>query len=214
MNTAAAALPRKPFPLLLAATLAVAVLLLLYFLQKKLHFYVDFTAESFSPYFWPRRAGFIPHIFGGLLAVAAGIAQLWLGLTNRTGPLHRKLGWVYVTGVTIGVLGGIYLVATVPGNRIVYASGLGFLSVAWVLTTGMAIWAIRNRHYNQHRDWMLRSYVVSFAFVAFRVGADSLAANSSLNAGQISDIMAWACWAVPLLIAEPFIQLRAVKRRG
>jgi hypothetical protein len=31
--------------------------------------------------------------------------------------------------------------------------------------------------------------------------------------GQIESIMGWACWAVPLLIAEPLIQLRAVKRR-
>jgi len=31
-------------------------------------------------------------------------------------------------------------------------------------------------------------------------------------ADEIDTLMAWACWAVPLLIAEPLIQLRAIRR--
>jgi hypothetical protein len=81
----------------------------------------------------------------------------------------------------------------------------------------MALWSIRNRRFEQHRDWMLRSYVVTFAFVTFRLGADwmsSLSATyAAFNNGQIEATMAWACWAVPLLIAEPLIQLRATPAR-
>jgi hypothetical protein len=31
-------------------------------------------------------------------------------------------------------------------------------------------------------------------------------------ADDIDTLMAWACWAVPLLLAEPFIQVRRVRR--
>jgi hypothetical protein len=31
-------------------------------------------------------------------------------------------------------------------------------------------------------------------------------------ADEIDTMMAWACWSVPLLLAEPFIQLRAMRR--
>jgi hypothetical protein len=31
-------------------------------------------------------------------------------------------------------------------------------------------------------------------------------------ADDIDVLMAWACWAVPLLIAEPLIQLRSMRR--
>ena len=117
----------------------------------------------------------------------------------------------------VGVVGGFYLAFTLPGNRFAYQSGLFFLCVAWALTTGMALWSIRNRRFEQHRDWMLRSYVVTFAFVTFRLFADWMsslsATHTAFNDGQIEATMAWACWAVPLLIAEPLIQFRATPVR-
>jgi Predicted membrane protein (DUF2306) len=44
--------------------------------------------------------------------------------------------------------------------------GLFVLSTAWAVTTGLALWSIRNRRIDQHRDWMLRGYVATFAFVS------------------------------------------------
>ncbi len=31
-------------------------------------------------------------------------------------------------------------------------------------------------------------------------------------ADDVDTMMAWACWAVPLLVAEPLIQLRAMRK--
>ncbi len=51
----------------------------------------------------------------------------------------------------------------------------------------------------------------------FRLGEDTLRPWLHLPAAANSDdldaLMAWACWAVPLLIAEVFIQLGKMKRR-
>ena len=38
------------------------------------------------------------------------------------------------------------------------------------ITTGMALYSIRTQRVEQHREWMLRSYVVTFAFVTYRLG--------------------------------------------
>lgn len=35
----------------------------------------------------------------------------------------------------------------------------------------------------------------------------------SETADDIDNLMAWACWAVPLLVAEPLIQLRSMRKR-
>jgi Predicted membrane protein (DUF2306) len=48
------------------------------------------------------------------------------------------------------------------------AFGLGGLALAWMLTTGMALIAIRRSLVDQHKEWMIRSYVVTFGFVTFR----------------------------------------------
>ena len=62
----------------------------------------------------------------------------------------------------------------------------------------------------QHREWMMRSYAVTFAFVTFRFGVDTLA-SQGVAVSDAQGIMAWACWALPLLLLEPLLQLRRLR---
>lgn len=200
--------------LIVLGTLAIA---LLWFVVQRAHYLSDYSLASYSDYYWPRRAGLIPHLIGGALAITTGLVQIWLGLANRVGTLHHVLGRLYAAGVLIGSVGGFYMALTIPG-AMPYAGGLFMLCVAWVLTTGMALYAIRTRRIEQHREWMLRSYTVTFAFVTFRL-VDYwlhrwLHVPESDTVDDIDTLMAWGCWAVPLLIAEPLIQLRSMHRRG
>jgi hypothetical protein len=87
------------------------------------------------------------------------------------------------------------------------------LCTAWIVTTSMAVLAIRRRNVVQHREWMLRSYTVTFAFVTFRLFVDVSSRLHLLSHDDIATIMAWACWAVPLLLVEPLIQLRKIRAR-
>ncbi len=163
--------------------------------------------------FWPRRFGLIAHILGGLTAITAGLFQVWLGLTGRTGSVHRSLGRIYVVGIAVGSIGAFYLAITIPPKYFAYAAGLFGLACAWVLTTSMAVIAIRRRAYEQHREWMLRSYVVTFAFVTFRVFENVLLGWKVAPATEVDSFMAFTCWSVPLLLAEPLIQWRKLRRR-
>jgi hypothetical protein len=90
---------------------------------------------------------------------------------------------------------------------------LFFLCVAWVITTSMALLAIRRRNLPQHREWMMRSYAVTFAFVTFRFGVETLV-SQGMATGDAQGIMAWACWAIPLLLLEPLLQYRRIATRG
>jgi uncharacterized membrane protein YozB (DUF420 family) len=152
----------------------------------------------------------------GLTSVLAGLVQLWLGLTGRTGTAHRRMGRMNVAAVCVGGLGGLYLVLTIPGGPLAHQAGLLMLNVAWITTTAVAIASIRRRNVPQHREWMLRSYVVTPAFVFLRLGEDVLfrvtdAAPRSAAANDIACLMAWACRAVPLLLAEPLLLARRLR---
>ena len=140
--------------------------------------------------------------------------QIWLGLTHRTGVLHRTLGKVYAAGVLLASLGGFYMAFTIPGHP-AYTTGLLALNGAWLLTTGMALYAISQRRIEQHREWMLRSYTVTFAFVTFRLAEQILRNWITLPDDPVADeldtAMAWASWAIPLLIVEALIQLRRMR---
>jgi len=187
----------------------------LWFVSHKLHYFADYSLASYTEYFWPRRVGLILHLTGGALAISVGLVQIWLGLTNRVSNLHRMLGKFYGAGVLIGSLGGFYLALTIPGH-LPYSAGLFMLCVAWVVTTSMALYAILTRRIEQHREWMLRSYTVTFAFVTYRLASSWLSPWIHVPEDPVADdldtLLAWACWSVPLLFAEPLIQLRSMRR--
>jgi len=151
----------------------------------------------------------LPHIAGGTLALLIGPLQIWLGETRSKLKWHRVLGTLYVLGVTVGALGAYYLAVTTPGP-FAFATGLFGLAVAWTVTTGMAYRAIRVRAFEQHREWMIRSYVVTLAFVVFRAVVAILTARGVGVADAIS-FAAWVCWAVPLLLLEPCLQWRRLR---
>ena len=209
MNATAASAVRSHSRALVITVLGVVAFAALWFIVRSALPYLKLSEAHYGPYFWPRRWGLVLHVAGGITALTVGIVQLWLGLTSRTGRLHRVLGKVYVGVIAVGSIAGFYLALTITYNM-PYAAGLFFLCVAWVLTTAMAVFAIYRRALFQHREWMMRSYAVTFAFVTFRFGVDALIAQG-LQPGDAQAIMAWACWALPLLLLEPLLQLRRVR---
>jgi hypothetical protein len=126
------------------------------------------------------------------------------------------LGRTYLGAALISLTGATYLISQELATDWVFASGLLGLACAWTLTTGLGYLAIRRRRYQQHQEWMIRSYVVASAFVFFRVFVDvfhALGVQSPPGSGTPEElkIAAWLCWAVPLLVAEPLIQWRNLR---
>lgn len=127
--------------------------------------------------------------------------------------MHRSLGRIYVAGVALASTGAFYLALTIDPKYFAYAVGLFGLACAWVLTTSMALLAVRRRAIEQHREWMMRSYVVTFAFVTLRFLEKILLDWKVAPEPEVDTFLAFACWSVPLLLAEPLIQLRKIGRR-
>jgi uncharacterized membrane protein len=201
-------------PLILISALAVVGAVALWFVARSTHYVTNFSVTSFTDYYWPRRWGLLPHLLAGTTAISVGVVQVWLGLTGRIGVLHRILGRIYVGAVAIASVGAMYMALTIPGH-VAYSSGLFGLDIAWIVTTAMALIAIRGRHVAQHRMWMLRSYTVTLAFAVFRLLDPWL--NSLVHmpddpvATDMDALVAWSCWVFPLMLLEVVTQLRAMR---
>jgi predicted membrane protein DUF2306 len=173
--------------------------------------YLRLDPAQFGPVYWPRRYGLLTHIAGGTVALLCGPVQLWLGETRSALAWHRKIGTAYLIGVAVGAAAGYYLALTTPLGW-VFGAGLFMLAVAWTITTGMAYVAIRRRAIEQHREWMIRSYVVTLAFVVFRAIVAALTIAEVGSVGDRFALAAWVCWAVPLLLLEPCLQWKRLRR--
>ena len=106
----------------------------------------------------------IPHTLCGFTALLAGPLQFSSRLRQRHLKFHRVLGRSYVISVFIGALTGIALAAGRPGMP-----GTCVQAGAWIVCTTAAFITARNRQVTQHRQWMARSYAVTFTFVSSRV---------------------------------------------
>jgi uncharacterized membrane protein len=173
--------------------------------------YLTTDAGQFGIY-WPRHQWLLAHIIGGIVALMSGPVQFWLGLNKRTRTPHRVLGVVYIVGVAVSGVAAFQLAAKTDFG---WSFGLSliFMSSAWMISTGLATVAICLKQVEQHREWMIRSYVLTFGFVALRI------ADVIFDIAKIGTIMerkataGWLAWAVPLLITELILQGRKIFAR-
>jgi len=106
----------------------------------------------------------IPHTLAGIFALVIGPINFSSRIRQRHLQLHRVLGRIYVLSVFIGAFTGIALAAGRPG-----LPGTSMQAAAWIVCTTAAFITARNRQIVQHRQWMARSYAVTFTFVSSRV---------------------------------------------
>ena len=167
------------------------------------------SASYGPPEYAPRRGWLMLHISGGIVAILTGPVQLWLGLGDRGMTWHRRMGKAYMAAVGAGALGAYYMALKTDFGWLFGASLVG-LATAWVTTTGMAYLAITKSLIEQHKEWMIRSYVVTFAFVIFRLLQPMLQ-----NVGTVTEQLAaagWLSWTIPLLTTELVLQGRKILR--
>ncbi|WP_088832405.1 DUF2306 domain-containing protein [Paenibacillus tyrfis] len=152
------------------------------------------------------------HIVTALLALVIGPFQLFLkpaGMKRRS--LHLLLGYAYVLSITISGLVNLFLAWYATGG---WVSGLGFfvLDVLWMAATFMAVHKISINDVQAHKEWMLRSYALTFAAVALRLWLLLLIALNHGSFVPSYQIVAWLCWVPNLIFIETLIRLRW--RRG
>ena len=106
----------------------------------------------------------IPHTLAGIFALLIGPINFSTRIRQRHLQLHRILGRIYVISVFVGSFTGIALAWGRPG-----LPGTAMQAAAWMVCTTAAFITARNRQIAVHRQWMARSYAVTFTFVSSRV---------------------------------------------
>ena len=110
------------------------------------------------------RGLLIPHTLAGIFALLIGPINFSSRIRQGHLTLHRVLGRIYVVSVFVGSFTGIALAWGRLG-----LPGTSMQAAAWIVCTTAAFITARNRHIIQHRQWMVRSYAVTFTFVSSRM---------------------------------------------
>jgi uncharacterized membrane protein YozB (DUF420 family) len=183
-----------------------------YFLYTNALPYLTWSEGPSTDYYLPYRVPLLTHITGGLIAVVAGLWQVWTGLNGAAMGVHPWTGRLYVTGVLVGAGGAFVLAFSSHLYGVAWAVALVCLALAWLSTTAMALYCIKRRNLRLHKQWMIRSYIVTFAFVTFRIMTDVVPYDAwwGISARELANAAIWPVWVLPLLAYEIYLQSRNV----
>jgi predicted membrane protein DUF2306 len=200
----------------ITASVAIVTVAGAFVLKYVFRYYLNYNEAAFTDpllgaaNYWSHRGWLLMHMTGGMTALLTGPWQFWSGFRVRFARLHRWTGRLFLTGVAIGSVGAYHMAVNTTFGWAFGFSLLG-LDLAWVATAGMAYYAILKRRIPIHKEWMVRAYVVTFAFVTFRVLNDYGPTSRLQPAGDRVITIGWACWALPLLVTEVVLQLRRMR---
>jgi uncharacterized membrane protein YozB (DUF420 family) len=76
----------------------------------------------------------------------------------------------------------------------------------------MGFVAIRNGRVAMHREWMIKSYVLTLSFVTFRFSEDVLIRMGISSFIERKVLMSWACWAIPFFFTVLVLDVRKLLR--
>lgn len=188
----------------------VVLLLALRFLAREaLPLLVNFDAIFYGRY-WPHRGWLLIHMIAGSLALLLGPVQLVANLWWRRIVAHRWIGRTYLSAVVVGALTAGYLAVFNPVGR---AAVISFhtLAMVWMISAAMAYLAIRRRQLVMHQEWLLRSYVLGYTVVIFRLLSEL---PWFVGGGREEElIIGWLSWTVPLFITELVLSRRRLNAR-
>jgi uncharacterized membrane protein len=206
-----------PRPVLSSAIVALSWVLLV-FLAARFVFrfvlpYSTFREDAFGR-FWSHRWWLIPHITGGTTALLLGPFQFWPGLRRRALGLHRWTGRLYLLAILVTASTALYLSFFIPATDGGWMGGGSLMTLAlfWLASGTMAYVAIHNGRVQSHKEWMIRSYVLTFFFVNVRWWVELPVISTMGTPMERTVIAGWLAWVLPLLVTELALQWKHVRK--
>jgi uncharacterized membrane protein len=154
--------------------------------------------------FW--RTAFYIHITGGMLAIVLGPFQFLRQFRNRNFKVHRLMGKIYLAAILFlagptGLFMAFYAEGGFGG-----AAGFTVMALLWIFTTWKAYESIMARKIDAHRNWMVRSYALTFAAVTLRLWVPWASHYLGISPEITVISSAWISWIPNLIVAEILIR--------
>ena len=147
---------------------------------------------------------FVTHALAGGVALITGPLQFNRTLLKKYRQLHRISGRMYVFAIWVASLSAfgdaMFFDVTIPA-KILFA----ILAVLWFTTTTIAYLRIRKRKIKEHREWMIRSFSLSFFSVTFSFWVPGLT-GISLPVEISYPLAVFLSWFLNLALAEIWIR--------
>ncbi|GIN63225.1 hypothetical protein J27TS8_32180 [Robertmurraya siralis] len=141
------------------------------------------------------------HILLAVLSLLTGPLGVLKKIRIKSLFFHRWNGRLYVISIILNFIPGVYVSFFATGG---WLSTLGFLilNILWLGTTVLGYWYIKGGKVTLHRQWMLRSFFLSFANMTIYIVVTIAHHVIHIPYGTSYTLAVWLCWFLNLIAAE------------
>ncbi len=167
------------------------------------------TSELLGDLTW--NIAFYGHIVFGGIVLLIGWTQFSGWVRKNKMHLHRLIGKIYIIGVLISGLCGIYIGIYATGGLIAQSAFIG-LGIVWLSSTIMAYLYIINKKKVNHQYAMIISYALCFSAVTLRIWLPILT-NVYGGFTAAYPTVAWVSWVPNFIVALGIIYYMEQRRK-
>lgn len=154
------------------------------------------------------------HVLIGGIILVVGFFQLHLKSIQRFKKLHRIGGYIYVMGILFfAAPGGLVMSFFIDRGPWVLTSFL-LQGCLWFWFTALAFDRIRKRDIVAHRQWMWRSYALTFAAITLRIYIFISSYSYNLSVPEAYATLAWLSWVPNLILTEIYLRTTFLVQRS
>jgi len=150
------------------------------------------------------------HAVAAATALLLAPLQFWSRLRARRPTLHRWLGRLYVSASLIGAVTG-FILALGASTGLISTAGFSSLAVVWGAATARAWRLAVRRNFVVHREWMIRSFALTFAAVTLRVYLPFIQ-FLPIEFADAYRAISFLCWVPNLGLAEVYLRQKRSAR--
>ncbi len=157
------------------------------------------------------KAAFYIHVFSALLALFAGFTQFSKTFFKQHRKLHRLIGKIYAWDILVinfptGMMLALNANGQLPG-RIAFI----LLDVLWAYFTFKAVISAQNKDFSNHKNYMIRSYALTFSAITLRTWHILLSNHFPADSTQLYVMEAWLGFVPNLIVAECIIRYKSYR---
>lgn len=148
---------------------------------------------------------FYIHILTGSIVLITGIFQLSKWIRTRYTAWHRASGKVYIFVILIFTAPSGLVMSLYANGGLVAGIGFALLALLWWFFTWKGFQNAIHKHWDIHREFMMRSYALTFAAVTLRLYSFFFAL-AGFRGESIYIVIAWLSWVPSLIVMEIYLR--------
>ncbi|GAQ91251.1 hypothetical protein KFL_007520020 [Klebsormidium nitens] len=146
------------------------------------------------------------HAANAVLYLCATPIQFLPSVRKRSLPLHRASGYLFLSTGTVLAFSGLIMapLSEFPG----FVPPSVALAVIWVLFGGVAMWKIKKKRVQEHREWMVRVAAAGYSVILTRPLVIAVHLVSGLSHRAAGQSATWLSLLIMVAGTEMYIQSR------